>query len=513
MVDNKKDNETDFDDDAFDVDEFSDVDFDDATLEDDNEFAELSPDDVDDYADEDSIDEDWQDDEEESSGKKGKKQKSLYSDGEKKGLSFNTMVIIGAVVVGGGVLVFNVMSKTAEQQAGQKTVFQSIMSMAGVMDGTLWGDKDDEALPAGDTSAQLENKPDSGFLNDPNTALPTPPPTATANPPQPSPIAPAENGEQALTPMPTAANGETPRGPDETPPSSAQPEKAAGGSEQVPVITLDSDDANKLSAVPAPETPAAAPTGNPSAEDILKQAMANREQKQTPPVADKSVAADKPSDVPEPEQVADANSESPVVPTTIAPAPSKTPEQVPAVTAPAADPEEVSANKQAVENLEGKIDTLLKRMDQIESDLGTVKESKGEDYQQIQSTVDSLKEEITQIKQRPAASKPVREKTTPKEDIQQEASDETMASVPEEAKPAPAPAPKKKVKKAAATSVSTRWELRAAQPGRAWVSKPGERDMQGIEVGQTLAGIGKVTAISYQNGRWTVYGTQGQINQ
>jgi intracellular multiplication protein IcmG len=55
--------------------------------------------------------------------------------------------------------------------------------------------------------------------------------------------------------------------------------------------------------------------------------------------------------------------------------------------------------------------------------------------------------------------------------------------------------------------------LRAAQPGRAWVSRPGERDMQSVEVGQSLTGIGRVTAILYQNGRWTVQGTSGQINQ
>ena len=83
-------------------------------------------------------------------------------------------------------------------------------------------------------------------------------------------------------------------------------------------------------------------------------------------------------------------------------------------------------------------------------------------------------------------------------------------AVKKAAKPKPA---KVSAKKPAATASSGRWELRAAQPGRAWVSRPGERDMQSVEVGQSLTGIGRVTAILYQNGRWTVQGTSGQINQ
>jgi hypothetical protein len=37
--------------------------------------------------------------------------------------------------------------------------------------------------------------------------------------------------------------------------------------------------------------------------------------------------------------------------------------------------------------------------------------------------------------------------------------------------------------------------------------------MQAVSVGETLAGIGRITAITSQNGRWAVIGTQGTIQQ
>jgi hypothetical protein len=60
----------------------------------------------------------------------------------------------------------------------------------------------------------------------------------------------------------------------------------------------------------------------------------------------------------------------------------------------------------------------------------------------------------------------------------------------------------------------TEWVLRSAKPGMAWVSEKGSREMRTIAVGDTLAGIGKVTAITMDaQGRWSVNGTQGTINQ
>jgi intracellular multiplication protein IcmG len=97
------------------------------------------------------------------------------------------------------------------------------------------------------------------------------------------------------------------------------------------------------------------------------------------------------------------------------------------------------------------------------------------------------------------------------------------ASAPAVAAPAPAarpqilgPAedsPSVAPRAAAPATDSPRWVLRGAQPGQALVARAGQADTQTIRPGDTLPGIGRITAISYQDGRWVVEGTQGRITQ
>lgn len=489
MADNKKGSDTEFDDETFDT-EFSDIDFEDGTLEDDGEFAELSDEDVEDFE-----NDEWQD--EESGNKKGK-DKSLYTGDEKRGLSFNAMVMIGAVVLGGGVLAFNIMNESSKAKAGEKTMFQSIMGMAGVMDGILQGE--DEYKPTQeDIIAQEQQSQTEGFLNNPDVI----------QPPQPAPIAPSE--EAPLTPMPDQIAGETPRGPDEPlPPEQTGAAPVPGDPAAPPAAPTDLAAADANGQMPpadgaasdgaAPDSEAPAPG---SAEDLLKKAMADRQQKSdaagnadtgAPAVTNMSATEETPAD--EPALPSPNSTTAPAMPET--------------ATVPAGAP--VAGENVAA--LEAKIDTLTRRLEQIESDLGSVKSEKSANYEEIEQTVASLRQDVSALKDRPSAG------TSSRRD---EAIEEKQATTSVDSdEPQPAPKPKKRIRKAAAkqpaatpssSNTSGRWELRAAQPGRAWVSKPGQRDMQTVEVGQNLSGIGQVTAISYQNGRWTVYGSQGQIQQ
>jgi hypothetical protein len=96
------------------------------------------------------------------------------------------------------------------------------------------------------------------------------------------------------------------------------------------------------------------------------------------------------------------------------------------------------------------------------------------------------------------------------------------SSTDEEAAPKPAPK-KKKAKKASSphkasphkseVAAGPSWVLKAAQPGRALVAKPGTDETYSVAVGDTLAGVGQVVDIFNDNGRWTVKGTQGRILQ
>lgn len=64
-----------------------------------------------------------------------------------------------------------------------------------------------------------------------------------------------------------------------------------------------------------------------------------------------------------------------------------------------------------------------------------------------------------------------------------------------------------------ASSPSASWVLKAAQPGQAMVAKKGENDIISVMVGETIAGIGRITSIAVQNGQWVVEGTDGKITQ
>ncbi len=61
-------------------------------------------------------------------------------------------------------------------------------------------------------------------------------------------------------------------------------------------------------------------------------------------------------------------------------------------------------------------------------------------------------------------------------------------------------------------SVKNRMVLRAASPDEAWIAKDQmTTDLQPVHVGDTVSGIGTVTAIRDDNGIWVVDGTHGSI--
>jgi len=64
-----------------------------------------------------------------------------------------------------------------------------------------------------------------------------------------------------------------------------------------------------------------------------------------------------------------------------------------------------------------------------------------------------------------------------------------------------------------AKAVSKKWVLKAARPGTAWVARAGENDMRSVSVGESLAGIGRITSVDVVDARWVVQGTKGKIYQ
>lgn len=440
------------------------------------------------YADGDFGEEEWDEDIHDDAAD----QQHLYqSAGLKKGLSFNAIVIIGAVVVGGAVMLMTVKNKSSEVSAGNQNFFQSMLNIGGVMDGMLLGDKE----KVQDADAHADGAASGGFLNDPSLFSSG----ADSSPPQPTPMAPQEDdADYPLTAMPDGYY-DTPRGPDE------QAQQADSAKDQ------------------AQDTQTAVPL---SAEDLLKQALANREKKQLQTAvpkqeepADPVVTDVRPAPLQQPEPVEQVSAiPAPAVPAASIGTTTSTPVNVPVPDTRAT--EALTQNTQAMEALGSRMEKFVDRIDSLERNIKSIQASGKEDYNKLEKTITALQTEVQKLKDRPAAvasaPSPARSSTAAAPATKAEKPKAQTQAPPKTATPvkkaAPAVPPARQ--QAAATAQQAgNWELRAAQPGRAWVSRSGSRDMQSVEVGQTLPGIGRITAISYQAGRWIVAGTQGQIRQ
>ncbi|HAU29967.1 MAG TPA: hypothetical protein DCW68_07680 [Rhodospirillaceae bacterium] len=71
-------------------------------------------------------------------------------------------------------------------------------------------------------------------------------------------------------------------------------------------------------------------------------------------------------------------------------------------------------------------------------------------------------------------------------------------------KPVSAPPAKKVVK-------APKWELRSVAGDAAWVGEAGKADVKRVIVGDTLEGLGKITAIHKVDGGWVVEGSRGTL--
>lgn len=246
-----------------------------------------------------------------------------------------------------------------------------------------------------------------------------------------------------------------------------------------------------------------------------------------PKVALTEPAADASSSLALPSDSSSAMPASPGVPAMVpvAPAPTIAPTAVPAA-APTAVPMPVTASAggdHRIEELNARIDSLQKALDQATQQLSQVSNmvaataSPGAAAppatRDMQERLDKLEQQLAELQHggaAPALSAPP-------------SSAEVLSA--ENSAPAPKPAKShlsrhkaihrvahKPVRKAPEAKPEPQWVLRAATPGQAWVaSSATSRDLKQLQVGDQLAGIGRVTAIQQQDGNWVVQGTKGKI--
>lgn len=155
--------------------------------------------------------------------------------------------------------------------------------------------------------------------------------------------------------------------------------------------------------------------------------------------------------------------------------------------------EQPSPRSDVSDNIDGginqKLDMILSRIEKIELELSDVKERQAPDFEDIHENIRTLEEKVASLsKARPSPPKVVTPKSAPSS---------AAASPPSRPRSAPAP----------------QWELKAAQPGKAWVAQKGKSDIRPVMVGEELSGIGRIRSISFDGSRWVIEGDSGRIFQ
>ena len=426
------------------LDDITDDDFDasDEIVDDSDDELAFGNDDFEDDIEDDLGWDDEEDDDASGAGALGEQKKSPLSN---LNLSFNTIVIGIAVIVGVFVLGFQVMTKKPPQVAER---FISSLNMNGASDGPIFGDKEEE------TPAETqEEKPDSDqenaflFNADSLNSMESNALEIEEGTPQ--------NQEQikqtTLTPLPEPAEEtKVPRSPD-----------VSGGAASVTVSRT----------APKAEVVLEKPEDNSNDLDILS-------------FVEDTAPVEKPMKSSEVKEEA----ETMILEEFTAQEETKVEEKAVVSNDVMSKSEDTAV--QSSPDVQNAISALSDRLDDIEGQLAQVRDGGNAQIQDISESLQTLKKEMN-AKPTAAVTKTV--------------SSNNSSSAPK--------AKTKRVVKKSKPKASVVWELRAAQPDKAWVSKKGQSSIQPIVVGDVLSGLGRITSISYSGGRWVVRAETGVIRQ
>jgi intracellular multiplication protein IcmG len=336
-------------------------------------------------------------------------------------LSFNTIVIGGAVLLGAGVFYMQFM-KSPNNANGER--FASSVNMQGATDGTVFGETGDDTQTeqVSENNNQETSQEETGFLFEPDV-LDSMEVEITDTPPQPVPVADIE--EEGVN---------------------VQNIEDVGLVEPVQNnINLD------------------------QSEETIAETSENLIQAPRSPVVETRIAQPQVEETPDLSEVMmeESSTTSQNAQTNMS----------------------LDANLAALKTVEEKLDVIATRLNKIDERIDNVVEDNNTAIQEL--TKDLKQAEVKLSSAQKAA-----------------ASNQVMKSKPAAVKTSV----QKKVAKPAVSKPKI-WELKAAQPGKAWVSSKGSQNIKAVTVGDNLEGLGRITAISFNNGQWIVSGTNGKITQ
>lgn len=163
-------------------------------------------------------------------------------------------------------------------------------------------------------------------------------------------------------------------------------------------------------------------------------------------------------------------------------------------------------------NLENKIDNLAVSSQQVAPN------NNSEQLNQLQQTISRLENRIDNIETKPAIETPPSPIQAPVVTIVEDPKPKVVIKekTPDVLLPTPEPikkvAPRKRREPAYVPPKIT-WDLRGASNGQAVLAMRGTQNLNTVQVGQTVRGLGRITSITQENGQWVVRGTNGVVRQ
>lgn len=144
---------------------------------------------------------------------------------------------------------------------------------------------------------------------------------------------------------------------------------------------------------------------------------------------------------------------------------------------------QTDGDSSALNSISQKMDVFIKRMDRLEDKIDTIDVETSQRTAMLEDTVDGLAEKIDRINVAPQVKATISKPVTRQSSVKKPSSQKNT------------------------------WALKAAQPGKAWISQKGSSAIKPIKVGDQVDGIGRIESIRLINGRWLVSGSTGKINQ
>ena len=451
---------------AFDDDSYDDI-LDDSFEDDlaDEEYDDLELDDDEFDSEEDIFDDEWEDENQEddvvTSGIGGQKEKSRFG----VDMSFNAMAIIGAIVLGMAVLIFQVVTKKPTDIVER---FASALHMAGSSDGPVFGQEKKEMASTKIRSNEGQSgETTKGFLYNPEI-LNSMEMELNDTPPMPSPIVSETQGIDS-----SIKDDSVP----ELTVSSKIPEN------QIPRPPTDisiEEEFSKQDLVKENVVAAKKVDDLPAAKEVLKAAITARKDKVETEAEQESKKIPQKILQKIPQKITKndtSEGQAIKIPTSVKPRLNNASDMI---------RNNAVQEQNAGSTIEQKLDLVINRLNDMELQITQIREAGEVRIDDLEKKIGMLEgQTVTKEVSKPKVVKKVSKPTVPK-----------SSKVPA-------------VKKAPKIS----WELRAAQPGKAWVSSKGQDNMRSVRVGDKLSGVGRITAISLLNGRWIVQATNGQIRQ